>query len=198
MEHTLCKKTFPLGKIDLYGRGRKINSVEIRLELTRRGGDATFTVRRDGTRDYTGNKTPEYTELTISGSVWNHIHTDICVGGQCLDTIAQKAKQLRKPERETFRILYDLWKHWHLNGLHAGTPEQEEAVAEWEAAGNRYDYTAACAMLKERGLYEVPFTGKTVGRMYVNEPYRYGHGWVVRDLPESVVEEVMVLCRKEN
>ena len=67
--------------------------------------------------------------------------------------------------------------------MHAGTPEQEAAINEWEAAGNRYDYTAACNMLKEKGLYEVLFTGKTVGRMYNNEPYKYGHGWIVNDIP---------------
>ena len=192
MEHTLIKKTFNLGKIDLYGAGRKNYPVRIELELRRCGGEPTFTRDPDGSRIYTGEKTPEYTELTISGSIGARI------AGQCLDEIAERANDLREPERETFRRLYKLWKHWHLNGLHAGTPEQEEAVAEWKAAGNRYDYTAACDMLEERGLYEVPFTGKTVGRIYVNELYRYGHGWVVRDLPESVINEVMALCRKEN
>ena len=189
--NVIKRKVFHLGNIDLCGTGKRY-PVTIQLQLTRCGGEPTFTVGRDGTKNYTGQKTPEYTELSISGS----IGARFC--GQCLDEIAIRAGDLCKPERETFRILYDLWKRWHLNGLHAGTPEQEEAVAEWRAAGNRYDYTAACDMLKERGLYEVTFTGKTVGRIYVNEPYRYGHAWVVEDLPESVVEEVMALCRKED
>ena len=40
-----------------------------------------------------------------------------------------------------------LWEEWHLNGTHAGTPKQEEAVKKWMAKGNRYDYTNACTVL---------------------------------------------------
>lgn len=76
-----------------------------------------------------------------------------------------------------------MWKRYHLNGMHAGTPTQEKAVAEWKATGNKYDYIAACEMLKEKGLYEVPFTGITIGKRYHGEMYKYSHGWVVQDIP---------------
>ena len=81
-------------------------------------------------------------------------------------------------------------KKYHLNGMNAGTPEQEAAIEEWKQAGNRYDYTAACEYLKECGLYEVNFTGKTVGRVYNNEPYKYGHGWVIEELPPEVITRI--------
>lgn len=192
MDKIILKRRFHLGKVDAYGTGRKGREVTIDLTLTERGGDPTFTVASDGTRTYTGNKTPEYTELSISGSVgsiWS---------GQCLDMIATVSQQMTMRNQKTFRALYELWNLWHLNGLHAGTPEQEAAIAEWEAAGNRYKYETVCEMLKERGLYEIPFTGKTVGRMYNNELYRYGHGWVVVDLPESVIAECKALVEADK
>ena len=34
--------------------------------------------------------------------------------------------------------VYDLWSKYHLNYLHAGTPEQERAVDNWEKKGNSY------------------------------------------------------------
>ena len=83
--------------------------------------------------------------------------------------------------------IYKIWKRWHLNGLHAGTPEQEAAIEEWKASGNRYEYSAACEELKRRGLYTVNFTGLSVGRRYDNEPYTYGHGWIVQELPGDVL-----------
>lgn len=184
------KHTFELGKIAYNGRARKTNMVEITVELQNCGGEPTFTIGKNGERIPTGKTTPEYVELSICGDIWNNTHTDILCGGQCLDTIAIFRKQLSPANRDLFDLLHDLWKKYHLNGMHAGTPEQEAAIHEWEAAGNRYDYKAACKMLKERGLYEVKFTGKTVGRMYHHEPYKYGHGWVVNDLPGDVLLKV--------
>lgn len=168
------KNTFKLGKIAYNGGTRKTNAVEITVELRNCGGEPTFA----------------YVELSICGDVWNVPHTDIIMGGQCLDYIAEYRDQLTPANRDLFDTLYDLWKKYHLNGMHAGTPKQEAAIHEWEAAGNRYDYRAVCKMLKERGLYEVKFTGKTIGRMYHNELYKYGHGWVVNDLPGDVLLKV--------
>ena len=192
MENVLLKKRFSMGKIDFNGTGRKANEVTIDLELTEHGGDRTFVIKPDGTRKYTGRKTPVYTELSICGNVWNGRHTDIIMGGQCLDELAKYG------HGTTFNTLYRLWKHYHLNGMHAGTPEQEAAIKAWRHLGNKYDYTKACEFLKEIGLYEIPFTGKTVGRKYKNELYQYGHGWVVNDLPESVIEEIEALCAEQE
>lgn len=188
------KKVFNLGKIKFDGQRKRVNSVEVTLELRERGGDATFRIdSKTGERVITG-KTPEYTELSICGDIWNARHTDIICGGQCLDTIAEYRDQLSS--KEIFDELYDLWRHYHLNGLHAGTLEQEAAVNEWKKAGNTYDYDTVCGMLKERGLYEVDYTGVSVGRRYENEPYRYGQAWLVRELPEKVIERVVELCKK--
>ena len=197
MDKVILKHRFLLGKINVNGTENRINEVEIKLELRKCGGDRTFTVV-NGTRKYTGSKTPTFTELSICGDVWNQKHTDIVWGGQCLDHIYDVRNQMTAANRAIFERLYKLWRNWHLNGMHAGTPEQEKAVAEWKAAGNEYDYKAACEMLKERGLYEVPFTGKTVGRKWNGEPYRYGSGWIVHELPRSVLKEVKALCGEES
>lgn len=185
------KKVFEFGKIKYTNKSNRVNLVTVEVELRQRGGETTFTIdRKTGEKTITG-KTPEYVELSICGSVWNARHSDIVCGGQCLDTINRYKQQLNNPE--LFTVLYDLWKHYHLNGMHAGTPEQEQAIKEWEKAGNRFDYTAACEMLKSRGLYEVNYTGLSVGRRYNNEPYKYGHAWLIQELPIDVLEKVKSL-----
>lgn len=182
------KKTFTFGKI-AYQNNRKENLVAVVVELRNRGGEETFTLdRKTGKKTYTGEKTPIYTELSIRGSIWNRLHTDCLCGGQCLDTIAEYRDQLSEPE--LFDELYKLWKNYHLNDMHAGTPEQEQAIAEWEAEGNRYEYKAVCEMLKGKGLYEVNYTGLSIGRRYDNEPYRYGSAWLVQPLPGDVLLRV--------
>lgn len=182
------KKTFNFGKIKCTNKSRRVNEVEITMELRNRGGEDTFIIdRKTGTKAITG-KTPEYVELSICGTVWNASHTDCVMGGQCLDSIAEYRDQLSDPE--LFDQLRELWKKYHLNGMHAGTPEQEQAIEEWKAEGNRYEYSAVCDMLKARGLYEVNYTGISVGRRYENEPYKYGHGWLVQQLPGPVLLRV--------
>lgn len=169
------KKTFDFGKIDLCGTGRRY-PVTVTAELEQRGGDKVF--RWDPvTREYieTGETTPEYIEFTASASIGARY------GGQCLDEIDKHAAQLS--DLDTWKELYKFWKLYHLNGMHAGTPEQEKAIEEWKKAGNKYEYKKACEYLESVGLYEVEFSGKTVGRMYEKEPYLYGHAWIVQDIP---------------
>lgn len=181
------KKTFNFGKIAYSGKAKR-NLVTVDVELRKRGGETTFTIdRKTGEKTITG-KTPAYLELSICGCIWNSRQTNIECGGQCLDTIAEYRDQLEDPE--VFDELYSLWKNYHLNGMHAGTPEQEAAVEAWKSAGNKYEYRAACEMLKACGLYEVNYTGLSVGRRYENEPYKYGHGWLVRELPGPVLLRV--------
>ena len=171
------KRTFNLGSINLNGTGKRY-PVKVNVELKSRGGERVFRLE-DGERVYTGETTPEYVEFTASASA----SAGACIAGQCLDRINAHRLDFTEDNRETWDDIYKYWKQYHLNGLNAGTPEQTAAVDEWLDQGNRYDYTRVCNMLEEKGLYEVLYTGKTVGRMYNNEPYKYGHGWIVRDIP---------------
>lgn len=127
------RKKIDFGKIDYMGNGRKINPVEVEIEL---------------------EETDKGYRFSASGAVYNQTKTDWITGGQCLDSIA---KHLRTLE---FMEIYRLWKLYHLNDMHAGTREQQAAVDAWKAEGNRYDYTAACEYLKSIGLYEVEHEGK--------------------------------------
>ena len=75
--------------------------------------------------------------------------------------------------------------------MHAGTPEQEEAIEKWEAKGNKYDYKKVCEMLKDCGLYEVPLAANLIGtRKADGKPYKYGCGWVIANIPEKDLEEI--------
>lgn len=184
---------FKFGKVAYYGTRRE-NAVEVEVELRRRGGDPTFTIdRKTGERTPTGDTTPAYVELSICGTIWNRIHTDIITGGQCLDTIARYIKN-----NPVFTELYDYWKRYHLNGMHAGTPEQEAAIEAWKAAGNRYEYKAVCEELKRLGLYTVNYTGLSVGRRYNDEPYTYGHAWLIEEIPGNVLIRLEHLIDTNN
>lgn len=184
----ILKKKIEFGKFDFTGNGRKTNAADVEIELRKNGGEPTFRMV-NGKREYTGETTPEYLELSICGNVWNNLHTDCIMGGQCLDEMKKVIHGNPK-----FLKIYNVWKNWHLNGMKAGTPEQEAKVKEWLADGHKYDYSAVCDMLKECGLYEVEYTGLACGKRYDHEPYKYGHGWIVKELPDDVIEFVKEVC----
>lgn len=178
-------KTFTFGKI-AYNNYRKENLVTVDVELKKRGGEETF-IYENGEKKVTG-RTPIYIEFSACGNIWNRLATDILCVGQCLDTIAKHRNELK--DKETFDIIYSMWQKYHLNSMHAGTPEQEKAVKEWVEQGHKFDYTAACDMLKELGIYEVNFTGATIGEYYNNKPYKYGHGWVIEEISEEDLTKI--------
>lgn len=193
MSDIICRKTFNLGKIAFRGRSA-INPVTIELELRNCGGEPTFTVE-NGEKTYTGECTPAYFELSICGYVWNSRNTDIICAGQCLEEINKHlGKKMSARNIKIFKKLLALWRQYHLNGMHAGTPVQEAFLAGLKAMGWKYTYVDACEKLKAAKLYEVSYTGISVGHRMENEPYKYGHGWIVQELPESVVQEVIKLC----
>lgn len=177
------KKVINFGKIDYNGSGRKNCPVTIELELRKKGGEEVFTLDAEGKKKYTGEITPVFYEFSVCGSIWNPSKTDIYCGGQCLDEIAEYIKD------PLFIEIYDLWKKYHLNGLNAGTPEQEEAI---QKMGSRsYNYDTVCEYLKNIGLYEVNYTGLSVGRKYDNELYRYGTAWLVREIPKDIIKRII-------
>lgn len=145
------RKTFDCGKIDYYGRGRRINPVEVDIELS-----------------YTGEGKPRFSASAI---VYNQTKTHALTAGQCLDDIAQKIND------ETFNLIYGLWKRNHLNDMHAGTEEQEEALKSCAS----HAYRDQCEYLKRVGLYEVVVDGK---------PYKYGQGWLYRAMSDNDMRQI--------
>lgn len=87
-------RTISFGKISFYrSNGRKINEVEIDVSI----------------RDWNG-----YDELSICGSVWNHIHSDIICGGQCID---DEYVICHFKDDPLYNGILDIWKNCHLHDL---------------------------------------------------------------------------------
>lgn len=151
-------KTFDFGKI-AYRSNRKANPVEVSISLNTRDGRVEFSA---------------------SGAIWNHIHTQIYCGGQCLDEIAE---YIHNPK---FKTIYRLWKSYHLNAMHAGTKEQEELIHEYFKAENkRYDYDEAKKLLEDNNLLTVKLPDGT--------DYTYGHGWLYEPIPEEDLKTILEL-----
>jgi hypothetical protein len=161
-------------------------------------GKLTRNLDKSGTRNCSAYLTWELREgengleFSASGEVWNHIKTDCILCGQCVDTLAE----LFPHDKRAQRILA-VWQDYHLNGMKAGTPEQEREIADWLKSGAKYDYSAACDMLKLAWLYEVPLPEgmKATGGFPPEvengtRGYRYGERWIYCPLPESVIAEI--------
>ena len=88
--------------------------------------------------------------LGISANLLNPKGTNIIRAGQCLEDLNRCYPELR--ENEIWRLIYALWDCFHLNDLHAGTPEQEKLIHE-QFSNLEYDYEEACNLLKENNLY---------------------------------------------
>lgn len=180
------KRTIDFGKIDFYESGKKINKVEI--EVTLRNADT------------------DKPEFSVCGTVWNSRHTDCVAGGQCIDSIDKFFRTDR-----LYKLIENLWKKYHLNGMNAGTVEQEKclkeheserkAIAEeidkaegkdfrfkWNVPTSPSDYKVSCKLLEKYGMYEVELDGK---------PYKYGHSWLYRAIPENDLNKIRAILDKE-
>ena len=119
--------------------------------------------------------------FSVCGNIWNGNKSDILCGGQCLDTILEYL-----PQNKKFKEIYRLWKLYHLNDMNAGTQEQEKAIEEWKNMGNKYEYTKVCEYLKSINLYEIEYNGK---------PYKYGHSWLYREIPQNDLAKIRNIIR---
>lgn len=160
------KAVISLPKIDFNNMGKKNCPVELEVELEQENGKEVFTA---------------------CGEVWNHIHTDIYCGGQCLDTLAEYFQ-----DNTLFQQIYCLWKLYHLNNMHAGTVKQEQAIEhakENGLLGKTYDYHAVCEYLKSVGLYEDVYNGK---------PYTYGSGWLYWPIPDEDLRLIKSIIKEHG
>lgn len=144
------KKVFEFGKIDLNNIGKKVNLVTIEIKLI--------------------NKENKGFCFSASGNVWNARHTDIEMGGQCLDEIKKLI-----PHNDTFNFIFDMWNKYHLNDMNAGTIKQAEALKNFKG-----DYTQQCKYLKSLDLL-------------VDDGYRYGSAWLFREIPEQDLKKIIEL-----
>lgn len=138
----------------------------------------------------------EYKELSICG-VEGPRKNGNCRGscGQINDTILEHIKSdgfknfAAGWDKKSILHFIEVWKEWHLNGLHAGNEKQEAFVKKYleENPTEKYDYTKMCKVLEEHNLFE------DKDDIYNGKPYKYGHGWRYVALPEEVIEYVKSL-----
>ena len=95
--------------------------------------------------------------------------------GQCLDS-AQKELNIKNP---VMIEIVRLWRRWHCNDLHAGTPRQEKLVKEYTKT-HKYDYTEVCKFLEENNL------------LYDND-YKYGSAWLKESISADDLEAIKAL-----
>ena len=118
--------------------------------------------------------------FSASGKVWNSKHTDIISGGQNLDEIKEYLKGNKDYEK-----IYNMWQKHHLNDMHAGTEKQEEALNKKFGGVNPNKYDEQVAYLKSINLYE-------------DNGYRFGSGWLKRDIPQDDLKEITKIIRNSN
>lgn len=158
MSQIVKRKVISFGKHAIYSV-RKINEVTIELEL-----------RKDD---------KSRLEFSASGNVWNGSHTDIMMGGQCIDSILKECRALRS--NKLCLEIEGLWKRNHLNGMHAGTEKQEKALEEMPTDEKYQGYNEICAFLESKGLL-------------VDDGYKYGTAWLYREISDEDlkrIEEIM-------
>ena len=166
----MIKKTIYLGKIDYSGNGKKTNRVTIEAEL-KQIKNLSFTTDTEPIKEY-------YT-FSASANIWQGNNRDIDAGGQMVDEAASYF-----PENEIAQRLKEIWEKYHLNDLNAGTEKQSNCLDEYKKVNPewRYEYTAACTILEEVDLLE-------------DSGYKYGSKWLVRPIPETIVEEIKELLK---
>jgi hypothetical protein len=148
--------TINCGKVAAYGT-RKINAAEIHFEL------------------FENDK--HQIVFSACGTVWNSKHTDSVMGGQCLNNWVFKHIAARNSKA---KAVIEMWKKYHLNDMHAGTPAQEAALADFEEKekapiSDYYDW--AVEKLRSINLYE-------------DNGYKYGSSWLCEEIPQSAIEEI--------
>lgn len=151
--------------------GAKRNSVEAELRLYNKNNHDCFSA---------------------SASIWYGNHSDIYMGGQCFDELKDIPEVAELP---IFKEIYDLWKNYHLNDLHAGTKAQEDILREAVKNGELKSYGASayeetCAYLESKDmLYDKNYLVEKTQKdgTVENVPYKYGSGWLIEDIPEQAL-----------
>lgn len=115
--------------------------------------------------------------FSMQAEIWNPRETDIYVGGQCIGTVAAMF-----PDNAIAQQMLDIWEHWHLNDMQAGSPRQMEFLGKNQEKIDKNDYyQSALQMLKDANL------SPDMEYLHNGKPYEYGTAWLTVELPESVI-----------
>jgi hypothetical protein len=97
------KRTFNFGKVAAeYNSKIKRNKITLDIELQIKNNKPVFTA---------------------SGNVWNHMETNVLMGGQCIDDIYKEFRN-DLTDKKLFIQIMELWEKWHLNDMNAGCEHQ--------------------------------------------------------------------------
>lgn len=100
------KRTYELGKIDYLGNGRKTCMVDLEVSYGEIESNPHFSV---------------------CGDVWNNLHTDCYMCGQCVDEIAEMPEF---KDNELVKELYRLWKLYHLKNMKSIPEDEQKKILE--------------------------------------------------------------------
>ena len=148
--------------------------------------DFTNVVRIGSKQTYNGRYYSVYCSikyqegrLSITG-VEGPLSGGNCIGGcgQIYDHIKPISRYAKGWNKKLLDKFIELWRLYHLNDMHAGTPEQDACIARYGV--KNMDYRDKCQLLEDHGLYEVTLPDGT--------PYKYGESWLRRDVPEHVLD----------
>ena len=115
-------------------------------------------------------------ELSITGVV-GPLSSGNAIGscGQIQDELLNIEKYEDGWDYDKVRKLQHVWENYHLNGMHAGTMEQERLVREYFQDNDmRYDYQKAYDYLKSINMHH-------------HLDVHYGYQWLHWPIPEYVL-----------
>lgn len=169
---TNLKRVIDLGKIAWTGK-RRVHRVTLEVSLKDYTSAAPYL-----TIDLEPAK--RYLQFSVSGTVYNGGGVNVLSSGQNVEEIAERFYRNALVQR-----IAELWRRWHLNGMRSGTRKQLEYVAFIKSIPamnpinklGHWDYSKECKALMNAGLYE-------------DHGMRYGHQWLVEQIPSDVVVEI--------
>ncbi len=119
--------------------------------------------------------------LSISGVV-GPLPSGNCLGscGQIIMNWVPIVKYAKGWNPSMVNRFLDVWRRWHLNDKHDGTPEQMVFVRKYRKNHARATYDELCGVLKTAGLYEIVKSDGTL--------YKYGHDLLFEAVPDDVLQ----------
>lgn len=107
--------------------------------------------------------------LLVEWEIWRN---GVCeFAGQCQDRV----RELSKGHKADINYLLDIQKRYNLNDLCPGTKEQMD-------------------FLSQLGITTYNKAVEALDKANLNTPYKYGSGWLVKELPQDVVSAIKSFC----
>jgi hypothetical protein len=191
MSETIFSAIIELGKVAYSYKNRKCNQVELDVSISTVRTQPAYDVEaidpanlkieeagKSGIKNWETLKLiKEEKVISISGGIWDHMHNDYMMCGQCLDEIISLM-----PDNEIVKVVHPIWKEYHLNNMKAGTRQQTEALdLFFTENGRSYNYDEAVEYLKLIGKY-------------IDRKYQYGSSWLLKPVPDEVIDQLIKVC----